>query len=444
MNQNFVARCLFLFSTLFLFSEQAFSQSSPALSLEAVLHKVFQNDFQLVRSSIDGQAYIAEAESKDVLPDPIFFAAMQNIPTDTFELDQEGMTQFKVGVKQMFPKGNSLTLNKNIVLHSQVEQSLQQKQRLLKLRQQVEMAWLEAWYWQKSKLLIEEDRTFLTQMQDFMQSVYQLGGNNQSDLIGAELELIKLDEKILETDRSFQIYRHELNTLANESIAEARLSENLVSLPYHDLPSESDLYVLLSAHPEFLILDENIAQLSDKVALSEQDYEPQWGVELGYGYRQDMPNGMDRADLVSAGISVQLPLFSKSQKSQSVRSIKYKQASVENKRLELLQKARFELENLAQQYQTTKAQAQLYEHKILPTLAKQKKSAIQSYQSDKGDFRVVTDLYLKEQSTKIKHQRLQVNEQILMSKMNYWLQKGPEIDIPQYSHTQDKNDQEYK
>jgi hypothetical protein len=444
MNQNFVARCLFLFSTLFIFSGQSIAQSSSALSLDAVLNKVFKNDFQLARSSIDGQVYMAEAESKDVLPDPVFFAAMQNMPTDTFELDQEGMTMFKVGVKQMFPKGNSLTLNKNIVLHNQVEQSLQQKQRLLKLRQQVEMAWLEAWYWQKSKILIEEDRTFLTQMQDFMQSVYQLGGNNQSDLIGAELELIKLDEKILETDRSFQIFRHELNTLANVSLADVRLSENLVSLPYQELPSESDLYVLLSTHPELLILDENIAQLSDKIALSEQDYEPQWGVEFSYGYRQNMPNGMDRADLVSAGVSVQLPLFSRSQKSQSVRSIKYKQASVENKRLELLQKARFELENLAQQYRTTQAQAQLYEHKILPTLAKQKRSAIQSYQSDKGDFRVVTDLYLKVQSTKIKHQRLKVSEQILRSKMNYWLQKGPEIDIPHDSHTQDKHDQEYQ
>lgn len=444
MNQNCVARCLLLFSTLFLLSEQAFSQSSSALSLEAVLAKVFQNDFQLVRSSIDGQAYRAEAESKDVLPDPVFFAAMQNIPTDSFELDQEGMTQLKVGVKQMFPKGNSLTLNKSIALQSQVEQNLQQKLRLLKLRQQVEMAWLEAWYWQKSKLLIEEDRTFLTQMQDFMQSVYQLGGNNQSDLIGAELELIKLDEKILETERSFQLYRHELNTLANLSLAEVRLAENLVSLNYHELPSESDLYTRLSTHPEFLILDANIAQLSDKVSLSEQDYEPQWGVELSYGYRQDMPNGMNRADLVSAGVSVQLPLFSQAQKSQSVRSIKYKQASVENKRMELLQKARFELENLAQQYRTTKTQAQLYEHKILPTLAKQKKSAIQSYQSDKGDFRVVTDLYLKVQSTKIKQQRLRVNEQILISKMNYWLQKGPDLNIPQYSHTQDRNDQEYK
>ena len=442
MNQNYVVRCLLTFSILCVLSSEALSssgdeessrksiqtiklnQSSSVLSLNSVLSKVLQNDYQLVRSNIDAQSFLAEAESKDVLPDPVFFAAMQNIPTDTFDLDQEAMTQFRIGVKQMFPKGDSLALNKKIVLHNHAEQYLQQKQRALKLRQQTEIAWFEAWYWQKSKMLIEEDRIFLTQMLDFMQSVYQLGGNNQSDLIGADLELIKLDEKILEADRSYQIFRHELNTLANEVLYDARLSANMSELPFHELPSVSVLYSLLSTHPEFLILDENITQLSEKVALSEQDYEPQWGVEVSYGYRQDMPNGNDRADLLTAGLSVQLPLFSKSQKSQTVRSIKYKQASVENKRLELLQKVRFDLENMAQQYRTTLAQRQLYENQILPTLAKQKESAIQSYESDKGDFRVVTDLYLKEQSTKIKLQRLQVNEQILISKMNYWLRQG--------------------
>ncbi len=444
MNQFIFVRWVCLFSILSFISGQVFAHSSEAdqntqsaqlpegsakstLSLNRAMQKVFQNDYQLVRSSIDAQSYEAEADSKNVMPDPVIFAALQNIPTDSFDLDQEAMTQFRVGVKQMFPKGDSLTLSKNIVLHKQTEQQYQQQLRVLKLRQQTEIAWLEAWYWQKNKGLIEQDRIFLTQMLDFMQSVYQLGGNNQSDLIGAELELIKLDEKILEAQRSFQIFRHELNTLANEVLEETTLSKALATLPFHELPSEDAFYTLLSRHPEFLILDENIAELSSKLALAEQDYAAQWGVELSYGYRQAMPNGMNRADLVTAGVSVQLPLFSKSQKSQSVRSIKYKQASVENKRMELLQKVRFELENLAQQYRTTMAQRQLYEAKILPTLSKQKHSAIQSYESDKGDFRVVTDLYLKEQSTKIKLQRLKVNEQVLISKMNYWLSDAPQL-----------------
>lgn len=438
MYLNNILRCLFVFSLLMLFSGQIFSHSDdllqdgnssqkPAksskemLSLPMVIHKVFQNDYQLARSGIEAQAFQAEAESKNVMPDPVFFAAMQNIPTDTFDLDQEAMTQFRLGVKQMFPKGDSLRLNKNIILHNQSEQGLKQKQRILTLRQQTEMAWLEAWYWQKNKLLVEEDRVFLTQMLDFMQSVYQLGGNNQSDLIGAELELIKLDEKILEAERQFQIYRHELNTLANEVLLNVPLNKTLVSLTVHELPSETELFSLLNSHPDFLILDKNIAQLSDQVSLSEQDYEPQWGVELSYGIRQDMPNGSDRSDLVTAGVSVQVPLFSTSQKAQRVRSIKYKQASVENRRLELLQKVRFELENLSQQYRTTLAQHRLYEMEILPTLVKQKESAIQSYESNKGDFRAVTDLYLKHQATRVKHQRLRVEEQILLSKMNYWL-----------------------
>ena len=347
------------------FGEDAQPVSSP-LTLAQAVETVLQHDFQLPRLAIEAKAFSAEGDAKNVMPDPVLFAAMQNIPTDTFDLDQEAMTQFRFGIKQMFPKGNSLKLSKAIAEHSSQEQHLVKQQQVLKLRQQTEMAWLEAWYWQKTGELIEQDRVFLTQMLDFMQSVYQLGGNNQSDLIGAELELIRLDEKVLEAARQYQTYCHDLNTLANTKFHQTALDSELVDLGYQSLPTETKLYARLSKHPAFLILDENVEQLGKKISLSEQDFEPQWGLELSYGYRQDMPNGSDRADLLSAGFSVQVPLFSRPQKSQAVRAVKYKQAAIENKRLELFQKVRFELENLAQQFQNTQAQRQLYETQILP------------------------------------------------------------------------------
>lgn len=439
MNQTNFVRCVCLIGILMALSSRAFSlpsetiqgesanQFHSSLTLPRALHKVLRNDYPLQRAMLDARAFAAEAESKDVLPDPVVFAALQNIPTDSFDLDQESMTQFRVGVKQMFPKGDSRTLNRNIVLHAQAEQYLQQKQRILTLRQQTEATWLEAWYWQTSKTLIEKDRIFLTQMLDFMHSVYQLGGNNQSDLLGAELELIRLDDKLLEADRQYKTFRYALNTLANEVLNETRLDESLVNLPFKAPPPEDELYALLNRHPEFLMLDETIAQQGKKIALSEQDFAPQWGVELSYALRQDAPNGMKRADLISAGVSVQLPLFSKPQKSKAVSALKYKQAALENKRLELFKKVRFELENLVQQYRTTVDQRQLYETRILPTLSKQKDSALQSYQSDRGDFRVVTDLFIKEQSTRMTHQRLRVSEQALISKLNYWLSTSPDI-----------------
>lgn len=413
-----------ILGTMCLFGVVLINTASASLSLEKVMATVLDNDFQLDRTRLDAEGLAAEAASKNVLPDPVIFAGLQNIPTDTFDLDQEAMTQLRVGIKQMFPKGSSLALNESILRHAEAEQGYVFRQLQLKLRQQTETAWLEAWYWQKNKVLIEQDRVFLTQMLDFMQSVYQLGGNNQSDLLGAELELIRLDEKLLEAERQYQTYRLELNTLANTVFHEQYLSADLVKLPFSGVPSEKELTTQLQTHPAFMLLEEAIDQLHKKISLSEQDFEPQWGVELSYGLRQDMSNGTDRADLLSAGFSVQVPLFSRPQKTNAVRAIKYKLAALENKRLEQYQKVYFELQNLAQQYLTTLAQRELYESQILPTLAKQKDSAIQSYESDKGDFRVVTDLYLKEQSTRIKLQRLYVNEQQLISKMNYWLNTG--------------------
>ena len=395
---------------------------SNSLTLSNVYEVVLENDFTLMRSDIIAKSLSSEAESKDALPDPVFFASMQNLPTDTFDLDQEAMTQLRVGVRQMFPKGDSLSLSKHIVLADQSMEGFKKHQRRLKLRQQTEKTWLEAWYWQTFKRVIEHDRVFLTQMQDFIQSVYQLGGNNQSDFIGAKLELIKLDEKILEADRHYEIFRHALNTLANKTFLEQGLSSELISLPHYELPTKDMLFKLLSLHPDIQLLELTIQKTNDQLSLVHQDSKPQWGLELSYGLRQgNNLNGSSRPDLLSAGVSVALPLFSGYQKSQSENALRYKQDAFENKRTERLHNIIFELENLAQQYRNTQSQIQLYQQEILPTLTKQKSSALQSYEADKGDFRVVTDLYLKEQATKVKLQRLGVNSQLVLSQMNYWL-----------------------
>jgi outer membrane protein TolC len=219
------------------FSEERLtdSLSAPAglnstLTLKGTLEKVRTNDLSLVRFGIDARSYRAEADSNDYLPDPVFFAAAQSLPTDTFDLDQEPMTQLRFGVRQMFPKGDSLEIKKDMSLINSGIQSIKQNLRWQKLKLNTETAWLETWYWQKNKQLIEEDRVFLTQVQDFIQSLYQIGAKDQSDLIGAQLELMKLDEKQIEADRQFRKYRHMLNTLANEKLLGDQLSQRLVKI----------------------------------------------------------------------------------------------------------------------------------------------------------------------------------------------------------------------
>ena len=426
---------VFLQSPADLFAEELVAKqlesstlSQYRLSLKDVLSKIKDNDLTLGRLAIEAKAYEADALTNDYLPDPVLFAAAQNLPTDTFDIDQEAMTQLRFGVRQMFPKGDSLSINKQISGIKADLQNIKQDARWRQLKRSAELAWLEAWYWQRTIELIEEDRVFLDQVLDFIQSLYQVGAKDQSDLIGAQLELIKLEEKHIDAERNFQKNRDELNTLANESLPTLHLDEELVSL---------DAAGALKAHPEFLIsqllshpkitaMDEQAHVYEKKVSLSEQAFEPTWGVEVSYGLRDgENMDGSDRTSFFSAGVSVQYPLFTQGKQTNSLIAAKYRHAAAENQRLEALQQARFQVQNLQQQFQTTNKQRLLYENEILPTLAKQKQSALQSYESDKGDFRLVAELYRKEQSTKIKHQRLRVNEQRLLARINYWIGTNP-------------------
>ncbi|WP_197481483.1 TolC family protein, partial [Oleiphilus sp. HI0086] len=93
---------------------QAQSEQGGLLSLSDVLTRARANDFRLKSLGIQAKAFEAEAKASDFLPDPTLFAAIQSLPTDTFEFDQEPMTQLRVGVRQMFPKGDTLSLREDI------------------------------------------------------------------------------------------------------------------------------------------------------------------------------------------------------------------------------------------------------------------------------------------------------------------------------------------
>jgi outer membrane protein TolC len=143
---------------------------------------------------------------------------------------------------------------------------------------------------------------------------------------------------------------------------------------------------------------------------------------VSYGLRDgENMDGSDRPDFLSAGVNVQIPLFSDAKQRQNQNAAKTRSMASQIQRDEALSQMRFEVDNLIQQYRNTAEQRALYETDILPTLEKQRKSALQSYESDQGNFRLVMSLFLKEQGAKTMHQRLRVNEQKLISSLNYLL-----------------------
>ena len=66
-----------------------------------------KNDPWLTGNKHQQQAVEAMSLAVSSLPDPKISIGLANLPTDGFDFSQEGMTQLKVGITQMFPRGDS-------------------------------------------------------------------------------------------------------------------------------------------------------------------------------------------------------------------------------------------------------------------------------------------------------------------------------------------------
>ena len=78
------------------------------LALNQVIDYALTHEPWLQANKYQQQAIEAQSIAAGTLPDPVLTVGLMNLPTDGFAFDQEGMTQFKVGLSQQFSRGDSL------------------------------------------------------------------------------------------------------------------------------------------------------------------------------------------------------------------------------------------------------------------------------------------------------------------------------------------------
>ena len=85
------------------------SRAEPAagphltLGLQQAIAYAVSNDPWLKGSALNERALLAESVADGELPDPSLSMGLFNLATDTFDFDQEPMSQFTVAFAQNFP-----------------------------------------------------------------------------------------------------------------------------------------------------------------------------------------------------------------------------------------------------------------------------------------------------------------------------------------------------
>lgn len=444
-------------STALILGLSVFSaQAEKVVSLEQAITLAQQNDPWLHGSRLKQSAVENRSIASGTLPDPKVSLGIMNLPTDTWDLDQEGMTQLKVGVSQMFPRGDSLEIKKDQLQIESTKFPLLREDRKAKLKSQVSQLWLDAYLAQKTIKLIEDDWSLFEQMAEVAKASYSsvVGKTRQQDVIRAQLEIVQLDDRLTSQKQKLETTIARLNEWLhiydadrlNESFnfdaqpLEFSVSKELPSIQLNNPTvlkasnySRNLLAQELSNHPAILAIDIKRKASEKGIELAKQQYEPQWGVNASYAYRDNMPSGDSRADLFSVGVTFDLPLFTENRQEKQVAASIADSETIKTEKLLLTKQMISVLEKELRQLKRLSDRQSIYQEQLLKQTHDQAEASLTAYTNDDGDFAEVVRARIAELNARISALRIDVDALKTVTRINYF-----------FAHSQSKSNAEHK
>lgn len=397
--------------------------SAESLSLNQAVFQAIESDGWLKSSELKESAFRDESISHQTLPDPVISVGVANLPTASWEFDREDMTQFKVGVSQRFPRGDSRKVKAR---KSQLMADVNPYQRLerkAQLTRTVSHLWLDSFLAKRSIELIESDRDLFEQLVDVTTARYQsaLGKARQQDVVRAQLELTKLEDRLTRLHMQYDTSRQ---LLAQWLPAQSHHMPLAMALPKSLSPAPMPIAVLeqsVSKHPQLRITDKQIGIQQADIDLAKQDYQPSWALNASYGYRENGPTGVARSDFLSVGVSFDLPVFTSNRQAKTVSAASSRKQALaidyqllQKKLVSQALKTQSELARLAER-------SSLYQDKLLKQAHEQAEASLSAYTNDDGDFADVMRAYIAELNSKIEALEIEIKEQKSLATMNYLL-----------------------
>ena len=121
------------------------SMAEVNLSMQQAEQIALKNDALTKSHQQYALAYKQQSVASDQWPDPKMKLGFQALPTDSYDLDQEPMTQLVIGYSQMIPRGDSLLYESELMLARSDMKMADAGLRKRQVRLAVRQAWLNVY-----------------------------------------------------------------------------------------------------------------------------------------------------------------------------------------------------------------------------------------------------------------------------------------------------------
>ncbi len=319
------------------------------------------------------------------LADPIMQFGLMNMPVDTFEFNQEPVTQKTISVSQAFPFPGKLGLRSEMAEKDIAASELDLEEVKLNLVKGVKKTFYELCFILAAIDITNENKKLLETFVSIAETKYSVGKGIQQDVLKAQVELSKILDQLIVLEKFAATEKARLNMLMNflpqkpltipHGITQTEFSfsvEQLQALADLNRPALSKINVLREKYEA-------------AKELAEKDYYPNFNVGFKYGQRQDNRLA-DRPDFVSAFVGINIPIWFQSKQSKKVSEVGYKVEMTKETYNKTKNQIYFNIKAFVDKETQSSKTIQLIKQGILPQARQSLESALAGYSVDKVDF----------------------------------------------------------
>lgn len=363
------------------------AQRSPELTIKSAVRIALRDNPGLGEIRARAAAAAAIPSQRGSLPDPSITVRALNLPTNTFDLEQENMTQLQFGLSQAFPFPGKLRLREQAARHDSDAAAAEVEEARLGLVRDVISDWWEVFYLDRALDIVRRNQELLRGFLDIARTKYEVGQGLQQDVLLADVELSKLLDREIGLRNGRRAAAAHLVALLDHPAGEVLVLPEVAEPEFPRPPAEQALFDMAeNGRPLLLSLKDRVSAAMARKNLSKRDYFPDFRLDAAYGIRREDQMNRERADFLSVGVNITVPLYAPRKQSKAVEQ---RVAELSRTRLALADaRARVNAQITASLARFTEAreQTELYRSGILPQARQTVEAMRAGYMVNKVDF----------------------------------------------------------
>ena len=319
--------------------------------------------------------------------DPKVTLGVTNLPTDDFDFNKQDMTQKTVSVMQNIPFPGISRLKEKAAVEEAKGAEKELANVEIRTVNAVKTTYYDLYFVHNAIIITDENIDLMKKFVELTQSKYEVGNGLQEDILKAQVELYKLQEKMINLKQKEASIKADMLRLLNRNNGDQLQGVPKIEKTVNTLSFEDLKITVLEENPLLQQLDHTVAQKETEYLLAKKSYFPKFSITAAYGQRDDWKSAdRDRPDFMSLLVGVDVPIWFKSKQNKKVAETQIRIMQAKAQLQSMQNDISFKLNDILTKIKKEKALVVLYKEQIIPEASQSLDSNMSAYQVGRLDF----------------------------------------------------------